>query len=236
MITLYQYEISPFCDKVRRVLHLKRQPYTIREVTLLETGRGYLKKLSPAARLPVIDDGETRIGDSTDIIRYLDERYPEPSVIPADPRDRALAYMLEDWADESLYFYEMYLRFALKHNAKRWVPVLSKSDGGLMRALASRLVPRAIGKKLRSQGLFFKGTERIVIEVESHIAAISDLLGDREWLVGDHISSADISVFAQLYCIAGADEGARACDRHPTVRAWMKRVDVATGPASSTNA
>ena len=34
MITLYQFEISPFCDKVRRVLHWKKVPYEIVEVPL----------------------------------------------------------------------------------------------------------------------------------------------------------------------------------------------------------
>ena len=39
MFTLYQFEISPFCDKVRRILNVKGQRYTIREVKISEAGR-----------------------------------------------------------------------------------------------------------------------------------------------------------------------------------------------------
>jgi glutathione S-transferase len=39
MITLHQYEISPFCDKARRVLHAKGVDYRIEEVSVLDTLR-----------------------------------------------------------------------------------------------------------------------------------------------------------------------------------------------------
>ena len=38
MNTLYQYEISPFCDKIRRILNLKQVPYRVENITVLETG------------------------------------------------------------------------------------------------------------------------------------------------------------------------------------------------------
>lgn len=39
MITLHQFEASPYCDKVRRVLHVKGQPYRAVEVSLLGSGK-----------------------------------------------------------------------------------------------------------------------------------------------------------------------------------------------------
>ena len=45
---LYQYELSPFCDKVRRVLNLKGIAYRTQDISILDTLRGRLKKLSPA--------------------------------------------------------------------------------------------------------------------------------------------------------------------------------------------
>ena len=32
MIVLHQYEVSPFCDKVRRILYVKQVPYELAEV------------------------------------------------------------------------------------------------------------------------------------------------------------------------------------------------------------
>ena len=37
MITLYQFEISPFCDKIRRILNVKHVPYAIEEVPPTKT-------------------------------------------------------------------------------------------------------------------------------------------------------------------------------------------------------
>ena len=54
MLTLYQFEISPFCDKIRRVLNWKRQPYEIREVSIQES-QLRLGKLSPAGKLPCLE-------------------------------------------------------------------------------------------------------------------------------------------------------------------------------------
>jgi len=41
--------------------------------------------------------------DSTAMIHHLELRFPEPSVLPADPLQRFLCYVLEDAADEWLY-------------------------------------------------------------------------------------------------------------------------------------
>ncbi len=67
--------------------------------------------LSKVGKVPVIDHNGQRIQDSTRIARYLDEAFPDtPRLYPEDPNQKALAELWEDWADESLYFYEVYLR------------------------------------------------------------------------------------------------------------------------------
>ena len=164
MITLYQFEISPFCDKVRRVLHLKGQPYTVREVSLFEFGRGLVKKLHPSNKVPVIDHDGTIVADSTHILAHLERAFPEPSLYPSDPRDRAIAHILEDWADESLYFYEMCMRFTFPHNAERWKPELLKHDSGVLRSVLGALFMRTTNKQLAGQGTGRKGRERVAQE------------------------------------------------------------------------
>jgi hypothetical protein len=57
MITLYQFEVSPFCDKIRRVLHWKKQPYEVHEVSLWQA-LTQLRRLNPAGKLPcLVHDG-----------------------------------------------------------------------------------------------------------------------------------------------------------------------------------
>jgi glutathione S-transferase len=227
MIRLHQFEISPFCDKVRRILHWKRQPYEIREVPLAQALTA-VRKVNPAGKLPCLEHDGRFVADSTDIAYYLEEKFPDPPLVPHDPKLRALCHVLEDWADESLYFYEMYLRFTLPHNARRNIPLLTAHDPAWMKTAAGFVVPGMMRGVLKRQGLGRKSLPAVVRDVERHVEAVASLLGDGDWLVGDGLSLADLSVFAELSCIRGSDEGAKAIGSSPPVVAWMARVDRAT--------
>ncbi len=227
MIVLYQFEMSPFCDKIRRVLHLKGQPYEIREIPASQA-LWKVRQVNPIGKLPCLEHDGRRIADSTDIAAYLEERFPEPPLIPTDPWERALCHLLEDWADESLYFYEMKLRFGLPHNARRFVPLLVEQDAGWFKPLAPWVVPRMMKQITRAQGIGRKPTEMLIRDLERQVEALTGLLGERQWLIGGGLTLADISVFAQLACIREPDEGRSVIERAPSVTAWMERVDSAT--------
>lgn len=234
MIKVYQFDISPFCDKVRRVLNVKQQPFQTVEISLAETVKGDIKKYSKAGKLPAIDHDGKKVWDSSTIVKYLEETFPENSLIPTDPKERALVHFFEDWADESLYFYEMHMRFVLKQNSARWSKVVTQEDGALLQTLAPYLVPLAMSRTTKAQGIGRKSIAEIESDLTEHVSSISDWLGEEEWLVGGRLTMADIAVFAQLYCIQGAVEGQRIIEKYDSVVKWMKRVDEAT--SSSENA
>lgn len=226
MFTLYQFEISPFCDKVRRILNVKGQDYAIREVKISEAGR--LREISPSGKYPVLDHDGTRIADSTDIAHYLETRFPAPRLVPADPAQAALAHVLEDWADESLYFQEMTMRLVWPQNARHWAPILLKDEGALFRMIGPRMVPKVAARQSRAQGTGRKSQGQVIADLTRHADALVQLLGDRSYLVGNALSLADISVFAQLFCIDGTPEGKAVIDARPTLRGWMTRIDQET--------
>jgi len=226
MITLHQFEVSPFCDKVRRILHWKRLEYRIQEVPLARALA--VRKINPIGKLPCLEHDGTFVSDSTDIAYYLEEKFPRPPLLPRDPVLRGLCHVLDDWADESLYFYEMRLRFTLPHNARRWIPELVHADSRLLKALAPRVIPGMMRRLTRKQGVGRKSLQQVLADVERQVDALAGLLGDREWLVGDALSLADLSVCAQMRCIRGAEEGARIIEGRPTVGAWLERVETAT--------
>lgn len=227
MIRLHQFEISPFCEKVRRALHWKGLPYEVVEVPVTRAGR--IRRLNPAGKLPTLEHDGRVVADSTDILEYLDELRPEPPLYPKGGRERALCRILEDWADESLYFYEAWLRFTRPHNARRWLPELVKHDPAWFRRLALVLGPRAIGRMTRAQGVGRKPTGAVLRDLERHVEALAGALEGREWLVGEALSAADLAVHAQVRCIGGSEEGARLLHARPAVAAWMERVERATG-------
>ena len=55
--------------------------------------------MSPLGKIPVLVDGDFSLADSTAICEYLDEKYPEPAVMPVDPQSRARARFLEEYGD-----------------------------------------------------------------------------------------------------------------------------------------
>lgn len=229
MLILHQYLISPFCDKIRRVLHWKGLAYEVKEYAL--ANRKAVAAINPAGKLPCLEHDGYRLSDSTDIAYYLEEKFPQKPLIPSDPRQRALVHMLEDWADESLFFYEMFLRFALPHNAARNLPRMLHTDKPLIRKLMPMLIPRGIRSIIKHQGLGRKTDEQLLADLRRQFTALGERLGDSGWLVGEGISLADIAVYSMVACCRDSEEGGALLRENREVADWLKRVEDATGGA-----
>jgi glutathione S-transferase len=227
MITLYQFEISPFCDKIRRILDFKKIPYRVEEVSMLRAAFG-IRRINPIGKLPCIEDEGEWLADSTDIALHLEKKYPDASLFPAGLEQQGLCRVLEDWADESLYFYEVRLRFGMASNSRIWMARLLQNDPWWFRLIAGFAIRSQMRKTLKLQGLGRKPDAMVLSEIDVIVRSISEMLGQGTWLVGNEISVADISVFVQLHCIRVTPEGAEVLERYPSVLAWMDRVDEAT--------
>ena len=223
MITIYQFEVSPFCDKVRRACHYKKLPFEVQEVSLLGAG-----KYSSAKKLPVIDDDGVRLEDSTQIVHYLDKKYPDPPLFPQQAAEKALCNVVEDWADESLYYYDIALHFSFPENAKRRAGHLLQHEKPWFRTLMKPLVPGLLRKMGENQGAGRRPREVILDDIDRHIKSIGDLLDGKDFLLSFGLSAADISVFVELDAIKVAELGAEIIERYPAVTAWMERVDALT--------
>lgn len=92
-LELYSYFRSSAAYRVRIALNLKKIPYEMRLVHLLEREQRLDKyrTLNPQGLIPtLIDDGHPVV-QSLAIIEYLEELYPEPPLLPKDVRERAFA-------------------------------------------------------------------------------------------------------------------------------------------------
>lgn len=93
---LYDYPRSSAAYRVRIALNLKGLAFEAVPVNLLEgaqRGEDY-RALNPTGLVPSLDTGEGLIGQSLAIIEYLDERFPEPALLPAGALARARARAL----------------------------------------------------------------------------------------------------------------------------------------------
>jgi glutathione S-transferase len=98
MITLYDNAFSPFARKVRMVLEHKGLPFKAVD-GLGEGGHAQLAAVNPRVEVPVLVDGEVVVINSSHIVAYLEQRYPERPVYPADPATRVAALAWERTAD-----------------------------------------------------------------------------------------------------------------------------------------
>ena len=93
MITLYDADRCPYCARTRIVLAEKGVEYETTVVDL-DDRPAWIYEKNPLGRVPVIEEDTFVLAESAVINEYLDERYPEPALLPADPAARALARML----------------------------------------------------------------------------------------------------------------------------------------------
>lgn len=95
---LYQFFASPFPTRVRLVLYAKGIPFEIVEPPGFGNSalpKGDYLKLNPLGRVPtlLLDDGRA-LPESEVICEYLEETYPTPPLLPADPWQRAQVRLL----------------------------------------------------------------------------------------------------------------------------------------------
>lgn len=100
---LYGSSLSPF---VRKVLAYAGEKGIELELKPTGTAPGQpsdeFLEASPLRKMPALRDGDFTLPDSSAIIQYLEGKYPEPQLIPTDPRERGLAIWFEEFGDTVL--------------------------------------------------------------------------------------------------------------------------------------
>jgi len=220
-IVLYGPRAS-LTEKVGRGLRLKGLAFRLVE----PAGPEDYARLSPrTGLLPVLEiDGE-RIPDSAAILDFLDERFPEPRLVSADPRVAREQRRLEKWIDETLAFYVL-----------RWIQTRLGPDapppvhGGFPLGSLAGLGLIDTRGKLRSD-VFNARSGGPGSEFEHRLEDLDQLLGQRPFFYADRISRADLSVCAALSLLyREVYEGARQLlERRPRLLGYVERVFDATG-------
>jgi glutathione S-transferase len=101
-ITLYDAPRCPFCARTRIVLAEKGVPYDTVTIDLGDRPAWLVERNPPDGRVPVLEEDGWVLPESAVVDEYLEERYPEPPLLPADPGERAAARLLVFRFDDTL--------------------------------------------------------------------------------------------------------------------------------------
>lgn len=111
-IQLYESPTSSNCQRVKIVLEEKKLPYQSVRIDLKKGEQKHpdFLKINPYGKVPAIVDGDTVVYESCIIAEYLDDKYPEPSLMPKDPAQRAKIRILTDYGVIHLFTAHRVLR------------------------------------------------------------------------------------------------------------------------------
>jgi glutathione S-transferase len=131
MLTLYDAARCPYCARARIMLAEKGVEHETIEIDLADRPAWIYEK-NETGRVPVIEEDAWILPESSVILEYLEERYPEPPLLPRDPADRAAARV---WIFRHDDFTKPY--YALRREedgaAERLDEQLAKLDAALQR-------------------------------------------------------------------------------------------------------
>jgi glutathione S-transferase len=98
-LVLYNAQRCPYAARARIVLAEKGIEFEVVEIDLSDRP-DWLYDKNPKGRVPVIEEDGWTLAESAVIMEYLEERYPEPPLLPLDPADRAAVRLLVFRADD----------------------------------------------------------------------------------------------------------------------------------------
>lgn len=98
---IYGLTVSPFVRKVIITCEIKDLKYSIMPVNPFDQPKSF-KKLSPLSKIPALVDNNVTLADSSVICSYLEDQYPNNSILPQSIADKAKARWLETYSDSKL--------------------------------------------------------------------------------------------------------------------------------------
>ena len=192
--TLHHLPLESGSRKIRILLAEKGLEFALTVEKIWERRPSFLQ-LNPAGEVPVLLEADgTSIAGAGVIAEYLEEAYPEPSLLGRTPIDRAETRRLVNW-------------FEVKFR----------------REVTANLVDEKLMKRFLGQGGPNASAIRAgLANVHYHLDYIAWLSERRRWLAGDSISLADITAAAELSAVDYL--GDVPWDEHAGAKQWYARL------------
>lgn len=206
---LYGWELSLYSGKTRAYLRHKNIPFREKRVTLWDMRE--ISRRVGASVMPVVvtPEGEW-LQDTSAIIDTLESRFPEAPAVPATPRQRLAACLLEAWGDEFWLPSAMHYRWNFPENYE----ALFRREGGdnllpfAPRFLKDRFIA-TVADRMRSflPGLGVVPAQQAAIErwTQAMCDALDAHFAQHDYLLGARPSLGDYGLVGPLYAHLGRD-------------------------------
>lgn len=203
---LYQFAYSPYANKVRKVLELKRLKHEVIEVPYLE--RAEVVRWTNQVVLPILVDGDRGVADSPAITAYLDDRY-SPNLRPG------VAAAIESWVDSTLE--DVAFRIASPAVEQK----VAALNGGRDDA---RAMYRYVKERKFGVGCI-EAWARDRTQLTARLRALVAMLAQPSpFFLGDAPTLADAAVYGNFYMLEWAMPGWVAREL-PHLVEWYERID-----------
>lgn len=177
---------SQFVTKTEILLKMAGVPYTHTHADFSKTPKG---------KIPYIEDGDLKLGDSEFIRRHLEARYSADFDHGLTAADKAIGRAFAVMADEHLYWATVNARWMDRANCNRGPRHFFDRVPAPLRPFVIAMVQRNVKRNLYGQGLGRHSKAEIEDLARRDIDAISGYLGDKPFLHGTEPKSADASVW-----------------------------------------
>lgn len=203
MIELYKLHWSHYVEKVRWALDFKRLPW--RGIDIVAFTKKEMRRFDCPQTVPLIHDtaAGVAISDSSPIIRYLEETYPERPLFPADPseRERVWQWMLRLDSTLGLYARRLgYTQVIMECPQTLAELFLPRFFGGLFARRGWRvLAAPVIGMMLTLRFRFHRNRQdRVYEQLEALLIPLARVLESEGFLVGGQFTAADLTLASLL--------------------------------------
>ena len=180
---------SPFVTKVHVLLKMADVPYRFEKANF---------RKAPKGKIPYIGDGGPLLGDSTFIRRHLETNYNTDFDKGLSAPEKAAAWAFERLAEDHLYWAMVHDSWMIDGNFDKGPKQFFNDAPAPLRPLIVAMVRRQVRGNLKGQGLGRHSAAEIAQFAQRDLAAISEYLGPKDWLMGAEPCGADATVWAMV--------------------------------------
>jgi glutathione S-transferase len=225
MLTLYKAKNSICTQKVLITLREKSLAWEEVDIDLFknEQYRPEYLKINPKGVVPSLVHDNATVIESTLICEYLDEVFPQPSLVPSSAHDKARMRLWSKAIDEGIFEATREISFSAMFRERMRNMTVGQRDGRFRNVGDP-------GRRARFMSTYEQGVEspfvfQGIVAFEKLFAAMSDALAKGEpWLLGRAVTLADINVMPFVARLAYLNLLDVWISERPEISRWWERV------------